>query len=614
MPCRDKSPSYRCQHVDAGLLTNTHLDDQDAPGLAANAHQQRPPPAGMQPRTDGEQASKLAREPVAWRDLPRKKQLIIITLARMSEPLVQTSLQPNSQDAYALPSSLAPLPQQSYMYYQLKWFSPESPDALISRQAGILHASFMAAQFLTAMAWGRVADSPRAGRKTVLLIGLLGTSLSCLGFGFSTSFRQALVFRTLGGSTNGNIGVMRTMISEIIREKRFQARAFLLLPMTFNIGVIVGPMLGGILSDPAGTYPRLFGHVRFFVDFPYAAPNIVSCVFLLLAAAAVWLGLEETLDSLRDAPPDLGTRAGSRLAGLLRSVFRRGHAEAGYVPIPSDALELATDGGVGGDGSAQGKLPARRYTRRLPFRRIFTRNVALTLFAQFFLTFHIGTFNSLWFVFLSTPVFDPSASDHGVRLPFRFTGGIGMHPQAVGVAMAILGVIGIALQLFFYPRMSERLGTLMSWRVFLLLFPVAYFLVPYLSVIPSTSGPPHSKTGAAIWLSICGVLFIQVMGRTFALPSQAILINNCSPHPSVLGTVHGLGQSVSSFARTVGPIIGGVVYGFGLSRGYVGLVFWLLSCVAICACLASLLVKEGDGHEIWLEGDEEEPNNETGRC
>ncbi|KAF5127766.1 putative membrane protein [Metarhizium anisopliae] len=594
MPCRDKSPSYRCQHVDAGLLTNTHLDDQDAPGLAANAHQQRPPPAGMQPRTDGEQASKLAREPVAWRDLPRKKQLIIITLARMSEPLVQTSL-------------------QSYMYYQLKWFSPESPDALISRQAGILHASFMAAQFLTAMAWGRVADSPRAGRKTVLLIGLLGTSLSCLGFGFSTSFRQALVFRTLGGSTNGNIGVMRTMISEIIREKRFQARAFLLLPMTFNIGVIIGPMLGGILSDPAGTYPRLFGHVRFFVDFPYAAPNIVSCVFLLLAAAAVWLGLEETLDSLRDAPPDLGTRAGSRLAGLLRSVFRRGHAEAGYVPIPSDALELATDGGVGGDGSAQGKLPARRYTRRLPFRRIFTRNVALTLFAQFFLTFHIGTFNSLWFVFLSTPVFDPSASDHGVRLPFRFTGGIGMHPQAVGVAMAILGVIGIALQLFFYPRMSERLGTLMSWRVFLLLFPVAYFLVPYLSVVPSTSGPPHSKTGAAIWLSICGVLFIQVMGRTFALPSQAILINNCSPHPSVLGTVHGLGQSVSSFARTVGPIIGGVVYGFGLSRGYVGLVFWLLSCVAICACLASLLVKEGDGHEIWLEGDEEEPNNETGR-
>ena len=69
----------------------------------------------------------------------------------------------------------------------------------------------MGAQFLTAMLWGRIADSRRVGRKSVLLIGLIGTSLSCLGFGFSTSFWQALAFRTLGGATNGNIGVMRTM-------------------------------------------------------------------------------------------------------------------------------------------------------------------------------------------------------------------------------------------------------------------------------------------------------------------------------------------------------------------------------------------------------------------
>jgi hypothetical protein len=37
---------------------------------------------------------------------------------------------------------------------------------------------------------------------------------------------------------------MRTMISEIIKEKKFQSRAFLLLPMTFNVGVIIGPILG----------------------------------------------------------------------------------------------------------------------------------------------------------------------------------------------------------------------------------------------------------------------------------------------------------------------------------------------------------------------------------
>lgn len=122
------------------------------------------------------------------------------------------------------------------MFYQLRWFDPTLPDSVIASQAGVMHSSFTAAQFLTAMMWGHIADSSHFGRKTVLLIGLSGTSkflrdiprslcspacvaltnliavvLSCIGFGFSTSFAQALFFRALGGITNGNIGVLRTM-------------------------------------------------------------------------------------------------------------------------------------------------------------------------------------------------------------------------------------------------------------------------------------------------------------------------------------------------------------------------------------------------------------------
>jgi hypothetical protein len=67
--------------------------------------------------------------------------------------------------------------------------------------------------------------------------------------------------------------------------------------------------------------------------------------------------------------------------------------------------------------------------------------------------------------------------------------------------------------------------------------------------------------------------------------------------------VHGIGQSVGSFARAIGPILGGFVYGFGLDKGIVGLVFWCLAGVAVSNLVASLFVWEGDGHEIWLEGD-----------
>jgi hypothetical protein len=140
-------------------------------------------------------------KPVTWSSLPKKGQLAILTFARLSEPLTQTSL-------------------QAYMFYQLKSFDPSLPDSEITVQAGILQGSFTAAQFLTAVWWGRLADAEWMGRKRVLLIGLLGTCISCLGFGFSRSFTSAMVFRTLGGVLNSNIGVMRTLIAEIIVEKK----------------------------------------------------------------------------------------------------------------------------------------------------------------------------------------------------------------------------------------------------------------------------------------------------------------------------------------------------------------------------------------------------------
>jgi hypothetical protein len=38
-------------------------------------------------------------------------------------------------------------------------------------------------------------------------------------------------------------------------------------------------------------------------------------------------------------------------------------------------------------------------------------------------------------------------------------------------------------------------------------------------------------------------------------------------------SVHGIGQSASSGARTIGPALGGFLYGVGLENGCVGAVF-----------------------------------------
>lgn len=110
--------------------------------------------------------------PVTWMSLPRKGQLALLGLCRVFDFLQISSL-------------------QAYMFFQLKSFDESLTDSEISTQAGILQGAFTAAQFATAVAWGQVADAQWGGRKFVLLVGLLGTAVSCLGAAFSTSFEQA---------------------------------------------------------------------------------------------------------------------------------------------------------------------------------------------------------------------------------------------------------------------------------------------------------------------------------------------------------------------------------------------------------------------------------------
>jgi hypothetical protein len=160
--------------------------------------------------------------PVTWMSLPRKGQLGLLGLCRVFDFLQIASL-------------------QAYMFYQLKSFDPNLSDSDVATQAGILQGAFTAAQFATAIPWGRVADAEWGGRKFVLLVGLIGTAMSCLGVAYSTSFAQAVFWRSFGGAINGTVGIIRTMIAENVKEKKYHSRAFLILPIGFNVASLFGP-------------------------------------------------------------------------------------------------------------------------------------------------------------------------------------------------------------------------------------------------------------------------------------------------------------------------------------------------------------------------------------
>lgn len=243
----------------------------------------------------------------------------------------------------------------------------------------------------------------------------------------------------------------------------------------------------------------------------------------------------------------------------------------------------------------------------LPFRRIWTRNVIFTLITGAFFDFQLGAFTNIWSLFLATPRYESSRRDQTVTvkrsLPLLFTGGLGMPASTVGVASSILGWLGMLLQLFFYPRIQARLGTLRSFRYFLPVFALCYFLAPFIAVLPSTSPAPAAASGPFVWTGITLVLLLQTSARTVTMPANIMLINNSSPHPSVLGTIHGLGQSVSALSRTIGPVLGGKWYGAGLEMNMVAWGWWLVAAMSGLGGLSALMMHEGSGHEIYLPGE-----------
>lgn len=93
------------------------------------------------------------------------------------------------------------------------------------------------------------------------------------------------------------------MISENSTYKT-QAQAFSWFAFASNVGIFVGPIVGGAFSEPAKHYASLFGGVKFWEEHPYALPTfITSAVVFSCLLLSVFL-LRETLS--KDKPSSLG--------------------------------------------------------------------------------------------------------------------------------------------------------------------------------------------------------------------------------------------------------------------------------------------------------------------
>lgn len=163
---------------------------------------------------------------------------------------------------------------------------------------GFLMAIYSIMQFIFAPVWGKLSD--RIGRKPVLLIGLVGYTLSFALMGISQSYIQLLISRALAGIlSSATLPTALAFIADTTSANN-RSSGMGLMGAAMGLGMIFGPMIGGSLTHLAVTEP-LITWMQYAIDtesgllLNLSMPFFAAALLALITIPFVIVKLPESL-------------------------------------------------------------------------------------------------------------------------------------------------------------------------------------------------------------------------------------------------------------------------------------------------------------------------------
>ncbi len=129
---------------------------------------------------------------------------------------------------------------------------------------GYFVAVYALMQFFASPILGSLSD--RYGRRSILLISLLGSAIDYVFMALAPTLSLLFVGRVISGLTGASMTVANSYMADISDDSNRSAN-FGLIGAAFGIGFIAGPILGGVLGNIGPTIPFIAAAVLNFLNF-----------------------------------------------------------------------------------------------------------------------------------------------------------------------------------------------------------------------------------------------------------------------------------------------------------------------------------------------------------
>jgi MFS family permease len=375
--------------------------------------------------------------------------------------------------------------------------------------------------------------------------------------------------RSLCGLLNGNVGVVKSMLGEMT-DSTNRGQAFSYWESAYGLGSIFGPVLGGLLVNPAKQFPGWFGENALFIEYPYLLPCMVSSIISVIGATVGFIYMEETSPIVLKRLKYAQLHRDSTLVGISSRNYRDGCfveeqeplLNAIHVNLTSEDEEVILS-----ETEQHGQLLIHRpeleridssiSIELVTLREIITNQKVIWGILSY-ATWCLITiiYEEVYALYVSEPL---------------FKGGLELNSFEIGVILSFSGFVQFTSQILLYPRIERYLGLIGTFRlasVLMVVFAIALpFCTDYARYLVSLHDGGYTQDDKIkVYILLSSLLAGKTLAAVIGYIPVIILVNDSAPTPGSLGTVHGCGQVAASLMRSLGPTIGGVMWSWSLTN------------------------------------------------